>query len=100
MNKTIKLFSLALIAAVVSMLSLPAVVSADGNENDTVTRTVCTTAYGGATECHDEEVPTEEIVHEEVEELVDTGIVENMAVVLSLLATGAGMLIWTQRQAA
>ena len=81
MIKTAKTLALAMMAAIVAVLSLPVVAQADGD--DTVTRTVCTTAYGGEIDCQEEEVVTPN-EYEEIEELVDTGLVENLMVAGSL----------------
>jgi hypothetical protein len=49
------------------------------------TKKVCTTSYGGATECHEE--TTNETVTHEVQG-VNTGIVENVAAGAAIFAIG------------
>jgi len=89
MNKQIQRFIVgSLFAGFVLLVGVTAVFAA----GDTVeTKTVCTTTYGGATECH--EVIREEVVHP----TVDTGIVGNLMIAAGLFTAGYLILIVAQK---
>lgn len=75
---------------------------ADGTETKTTTKTICTTTYGGGTECRDE-VVTEEVVRDETpkEEIiteVDTGIAEVAIIAAALVLGGVGLFALAQNQ--
>lgn len=86
---------LILTSAMIASLVLPFGASADGEQTKTVveTREVCTTTYGGGTECKTVEVPREEIVHEPV----DTGIVENASIAIALFISGYLVMLLAKR---
>lgn len=100
MNKL--MITLALVLLVATQVSA---VSADGDQKTevkTTTKQVCTTTYGGATECRDEivkeEIKREEVVKREEVIKVETGIVETMLVVSSLFAGGLGLMAVANKQ--
>ncbi len=73
-------------------LASAAPVFADGS---TVTKTVCTTQYGGVRECEEVEVTRDEITHP-VEE---TGIVENVLLAGGLFVAGYALLLLVKHRA-
>jgi hypothetical protein len=65
-------------------LATPKVALADGG-----TRQVCTTVYGGGTECKEEKIP--EVTHEVSK--VNTGWVENTALAVVVFAAGYVLML-------
>jgi len=81
---------------VLLVVGSPGVVVAGGDENEVEKKVVCTTVYGGGTECRTEEYPKEEVVHDVQE--VDTGMVENLMVAGGVFGLGFVGLMALQKK--
>lgn len=90
-----KKVALTLLTQLVLLVTMTSVVLADGEqqtETKETTKQVCTTSYGGVTECRDE------VVREEIIREVETGMAEILLVASGLFAGGFGLFVMAQKQ--